>query len=156
MTAPYSSEAAYFERGMLEWIFPLSERDSVNPIIQESLVAVDSVPGTETGVPTVAGINLSGRLVLFPDLGEPETISGPWGRIIKLTMYRDGPVAILVSSAVSNDVLSIVDLYSGAILAEFDVTDGPVTDVTLGDIDGDGRAEIITAVLTSDGVVIYY
>jgi len=156
LVAPWQVSRPSLEPFNTRWVYPLLDSEERITTIDISLTSMAVVPDSGGATPTVAGTTTDGRLMLFPPGGVGEAVPGTWGDRLEVAMYSDGPVGIVSSPWFTNDVLYIIDLYSGTVLAEFGVPDGVVIDVATGDIDGDSRAEIITAVLAEDGVRIYY
>jgi hypothetical protein len=119
-------------------------------------VNIAVIPETRTGPPSLVVLDTEGVLRLLPYSGGSEALSGKWGNAFAVALYRNSPVGILTSRSITSDTLTLLDLYSDTVLAQFPVEGGPVIDIALGDIDRDGESEILVAVLEEDGVKIYY
>jgi hypothetical protein len=121
-----------------------------------SAVDLVPVPGERTWLPGLLAIDTNGTLWDLPNRGAPHAINGNWGNCLEIAMYSGGPLALLTSGSLTDDRLTLLQPYTDTILIEFPVETGPIIDLALGDIDRDGRTEILVAVLEEEGVKIYY
>ena len=156
LVAPYMINRFALDPARLTWEFPMSERDSSGLTTGFFPVDIDVIPETGTGAPSLAALDINGVLRLLPKSGGTEILDGTWGDRIEIAMHRNSPIGILTSPSITSDTLTLIDLYSGTIFSRFPVPEGPIIDLALGDIDRDGKSEIIAAVLEEDGVKIYY
>lgn len=156
LVAPYMINSNSLDPSLVSWRYPLSERESSRLYMNFSPSDIAVIPETKAGFPSLAAINIDGVLSILPHSGGIEILDGVWGTQVEIAIHRNSPIAILTSPSIVSDKLTLLELYSGIILAEFPVPNGPVIDIALGDIDRDGKSEILVAVLEEEGVKIYY
>jgi hypothetical protein len=156
LVAPYMVNRFALDSSQLVWEYPMSERESSSLSLNFSPVDIAVLPETRSGPPSLAALDTGGVLRLLPNSGGAETLEGIWGDRMEIAVHRNSPVGILTSPSITSDTLTLLDLYSGTIFSTFPVNGGPIIDLALGDIDSDGKSEIIVAVLEQEGVKIYY
>jgi hypothetical protein len=79
-----------------------------------------------------------------------------FGARVQARSASSGPVALLTDPTLNADKLTILDIRNRTIVATFPHPEGPIIDIAVGDIDRDGRSEIIIAAIHPEGVRIYY
>jgi len=156
LVAPYTINSFALDPGQLKWEYPMSERESSRLSLNFSPVDIAVLPETRSGAPSLAALDTEGVLRLLPNSGGVEILNGKWGDQMAVGVHRNSPIGILASPSITSDTLTLLDLYSGTVLWTFPVPGGPIIDIALGDIDRDGKSEIIVAVLEEEGVKIYY
>ncbi len=154
--APWLIDSPALDPSHLQWIFPTAEREPIQINTGFPPVDIIPIPGSQSALPGLLALDNEGTLHLIPYRVQPGTLEGGWGNCMEVVMYSGDPIVLLTSPEFIDDKLTLLDLYSGSILAEFPIANGPIIDITFGDIDRDGKAEILVAVLEEEGVKIYY
>ncbi len=156
VVAPYLSDAPALDPSAIQWVFPTTETEPASLVT--GFPVLDIAPLTQTGARSqqLLAVDTGGTVHLLGGRGESQVLPGKWGNRLRVAMYAEGPVAILTSAGVTGDKISLINPLTQALLAQFPVPQGPIIDLALGDIDRDGRAEILSAVLEKEGVRIYY
>jgi hypothetical protein len=140
----------------LSWFYPLTQKEPVSLGIGFSPIAVASMPGATAQLPEILAINRSGILYRVSPGIEPLALPGSWGDCVRVAGDSEGAVGLLTKPSINSDVLTLVDPVDGNVLAEFPYPDGPIIDIATGDVDRDGKAEILIAAIHPEGVRIYY
>jgi len=154
--APYLETVPAFDPAQLMWVFPTTESESSPVGAGWPVTDIAIVPGERTWLPPLVVTDTTGTLWYVDRRLEPRALDGRWGSCLKVAMNPDSPVVLITSVSVSDDILTLLDPYTGLVLAQFSMPDGPIIDLALGDIDHDGKSEILTAVLADEGVRIYF
>lgn len=152
----YLDNAPAFNQRSLKWYFPLSDNRTADVFTGFSPLAVAAVSRTNQDLPDIIAVNRNGVLMRVLTNGQQVMLGGQWGTSIKMAYHRNGSVVLLTRPSLLKDSLVLVDSSSGAILAEYPYPNGPIIDIAVGDINMDGRSEIMTAAINPEGVHIYY
>jgi len=156
IVGPYLVDSPALDPSLLQWVFPLSERGPEAFTPGFSLTDIATLPGSGGRLPEVVAVDTDGTLRILSPPADVRALDGKWGSCIAVAMSRNSPLVLASAPTLSTDVLSILDPYSQDVLAEFPSPAGPIIDIALGDVDGDGKTEILVAVLEQEGMRIYY
>jgi hypothetical protein len=156
IVGPYLVDSPALDPSLLQWVFPLSERAPEAFAPGFALTDIAILPGSGGRLPEVVAVDTDGTLRIVSPPSDVRALDGVWGSCVAVAMSRNSPLVLATAPTLSSDVLSILDPYSEDVLAEFPCPGGPIIDIALGDIDGDGRTEILVAVLEEEGMRIYY
>jgi hypothetical protein len=152
----YLDDAPALSQGSLQWFFPLSRKESIPCSLGFSPTSVAALPESGAGIPAVLAVDRYGTLHQVPPSGQAGTFDGKWGNCVGIARASSGPVALLTDPTLNADKLTILDIRNRTIVATFPHPEGPIIDIAVGDIDRDGRSEIIIAAIHPEGVRIYY
>ena len=156
LVAPYLTGIPAFDPAGLQWFFPLSENKPISFNAGFAPVSADVLPAATGEIPSVIALDIGGVMHKILPNGSSSAYDGIWGDIVRVANSANGAVIIVSSSEFIGDSVTLLDPSSGKELARYASPGGPIIDIALGDIDRDASTEILTAVLDSDGIKIYF